>query len=342
MRAAVFHEVGKPLTIETVDDPRPQTGQIVIQISGAGICGSDLHMTQYPGFAAPGLILGHEFAGTVAALGDGVGGDWKVGDRVTAVPLFPCRDCEACDAHLPQLCPNGRFAGTTLETPGAYAQYISARADMVQRVPAGVGDNEAAMIEPLAVGHHTFSRAEMRKGESVLIIGGGPIGAAVALFARAAGAAHVVVSEPAPERRERCLSLGATATIDPAKEDLGQRFTAIAGGRPSVVFECVGIGGMVQQAVNVAAIRGRVVVAGVLFEEDRLSHVAALGKEISIIYSQAYNERDFEAVIDALARNVIDARPMHTATVSLNDLPAMFESLRNAPSQCKVLIDPAL
>lgn len=342
MRAAVFHEVGKPLTIETVDDPRPQTGQIVIQISGAGICGSDLHMTQYPGFAAPGLILGHEFAGTVAALGDGVGGDWKVGDRVTAVPLFPCRDCEACDAHLPQLCPNGRFAGTTLETPGAYAQYIAARADMVQRVPAGVGDNEAAMIEPLAVGHHTFSRAEMRKGESVLIIGGGPIGAAVALFARAAGAAHVVVSEPAPERRERCLSLGATATIDPAKEDLGQRFTAIAGRRPNVVFECVGIGGMVQQAVNVAAIRGRVVVAGVLFEEDRLSHVTALGKEISIIYSQAYNERDFEAVIDALARNVIDARPMHTATVSLNDLPAMFESLRNAPSQCKVLINPAL
>ena len=342
MRAAVFHEAGKPLTIETVDDPRPQAGQIIIQISGAGICGSDLHMTQYPGFAAPGLILGHEFAGTVAAQGDGVGGDWKVGDRVTAVPLFPCRDCEACDAQLPQLCPNGRFAGTALETQGAYAQYTPARADMVQRVPAGIDDNEAAMIEPLAVGHHTFSRAQMRKGESVLVIGGGPIGAAVALFARAAGAAHVVVSEPAPERRERCLSLGATATIDPTKEDLGQRFVEIAGARPSVVFECVGISGMVQQAVNVAAIRGCVVVAGVLFQEDRLSHVAALGKEVSIIYSQAYTERDFEAVIDALSQNVIDAKPMHTATVSLDELPVMFESLRNAPSQCKVLIDPTL
>lgn len=342
MRAAVFHEAGQPLTIETVADPSPQPGQIVIAVGGAGICGSDLHITQYPGFAAPGLILGHEFAGTVAALGDGVGGDWKVGDRVTAVPLFPCKDCEACDAHLPQLCPNGRFAGTTLETPGAYAQYVAARADMVQRVPAGVGDVEAAMIEPLAVGHHTFSRADMRKGEAVLVIGGGPIGAAVALFARAAGAGHVVVSEPAPERRERCLSLGATATIDPRSEDLGQRFVEIAGTRPSVVFECVGIPGMVQQAVNVAAIRGRVVVAGVLFTEDKVLHVAALGKEVSIIYSQAYNERDFEAVIDALASNVIDARPMHTATISLDELPATFESLRNNPAQCKVLIDPSL
>ena len=342
MRAAVFHAAGQPLSIETVEDPRPQPGQIVIAVGGAGICGSDLHMTQAPGFAAPGLILGHEFAGTVAGIGKDVAGDWKTGDRVTAVPLFPCHDCEACDAHLPQLCPNGRFAGTTLETPGAYAQYVAVRADMVQKVPSGIGDAEAAMIEPLAVGHHTFSRADMRKGEAVLIIGGGPIGAAVALFARAAGASHVIVSEPAIERRERCLSLGATATIDPRNEDLGQRFVEIAGTRPSVVFECVGIAGMVQQAVNVAAIRGRVVVAGVLFEEDRLLHVAALGKEVSIIYSQAYNERDFEAVIDALAKNVIDAKPLHTATISLDELPETFESLRNNPAQCKVLIDPSL
>ncbi|OCC25518.1 hypothetical protein MB02_02470 [Croceicoccus estronivorus] len=342
MRAAVFHEAGQPLHIETVDDPRPGAGQVVIAVSGSGICGSDLHMTQFPGHTPAGLILGHEYAGTVAAIGSDVSGDWKIGDRVTALPLFPCRDCEACEAHLPQLCLNGRFAGTTLETPGAYAQYVAARADMLQKVPAGVSDVEAAMVEPLAVGHHVVERANIRKGETVLVIGGGPIGAAVVLFARAAGAGHVVVSEPAPERRARCLDLGATAAIDPQRENLGKRLDELTGTRPAVVFECVGIPGMVQQAADLAGVRGRVVVAGVLFEEDRLSHITGLGKEVSIIYSQAYTEPDFAAVIDALATNAIDATPMHTATVSLDQLPDMFESLRNNPAQCKVLIDPSL
>ncbi|MDD3799113.1 MAG: alcohol dehydrogenase catalytic domain-containing protein [Novosphingobium sp.] len=342
MRAAVFHEAGQPLRIETVDDPRPAPGEVVIAVSGSGICGSDLHMTQHPGHTPAGLILGHEYAGTIAALGKDVTGGWKIGDRVTALPLFPCHTCEACEAHMPQLCPNGQFAGTTLDKPGAYAQYVTARADLLQKVPAGVGDVEAAMIEPLAVGHHIVSRADIRKGEAVLVIGGGPIGAAVALFARAAGAGHVVVSEPSAERRTRCLDLGATAAIDPVNENVGKRFGELTGTRPAVVFECVGIPGMVQQAVNYAAVRGRVVVAGVLFGDDSLSHIGGLGKEVSIVYSQAYVERDFAAVIDALAKGLVDARPMHTATVSLDELPDMFESLRNAPSQCKVLIDPTL
>lgn len=342
MRAAVFHEAGQPLKIETVADPKPAAGEVVIAVSGSGICGSDLHMTQFPGHTPDGLILGHEYAGTVAAIGSGVSGEWKVGDRVTALPLFPCHECEACHAHMPQLCPNGQFAGTTLDRPGAYAEYIAARADLLQRVPAGINDAEAAMIEPLAVGHHIASRADIRRGEAVLIIGGGPIGAAVALFARAAGAGHVVVSEPSVERRTRCLDLGATGAIDPTSEDVKQRFTAMTGTRPAVVFECVGIPGMVQQAVNLAAVRGRVVVAGVLFGDDALSHIGGLGKEVSIIYSQAYVERDFEAVIDALAKGAIDARPMHTATVGFAELPAMFESLRSNPAQCKVLIDPTL
>lgn len=340
MRAAVFQEAGRPLSIETVDDPTPGDDQVVIAVSGAGICGSDLHMTQFAGHCAPGTILGHEYAGTVVALGRNAGGKWAVGDRVTALPLFPCRSCEACEADLPSLCPNGRFAGTTLDAPGAYAQYVAARAGLLQRLPAGVTDAEGAMVEPLAVGHHIVSRAELRPDDRVLVLGGGPIGAAVALFARAAGARQVIVSEPAPARRERCLSLGATGTIDPGQEDVAARFATMTGGRPDVVFECVGVPGMLHQAVMLAGLRGRVVVAGVVFEEDRLPPIVALGKEVSVIYSQAYTERDFEAVIDALATAKIDARPMHTSTVSLDELPAAFEGLRNNPAQCKVLIAP--
>ncbi len=340
MRAAIFREAGKLLTIDTVADPTPGSDQIVIAVSSAGICGSDLHMTEKAGFCAPGTILGHEYAGTVVALGSEARGVWKEGDRVTALPLFSCRSCDACRADLPALCSTGNFAGTTLATPGAYAQFVVARADMAQRLPDGVSDAEGAMVEPLAVGHHIVGRAQLRPQDRVLIMGGGPIGAAVALFARMAGAKQVVVSEPAAIRRERCALLGATATIDPLTENLGERFTALTGGAPDVVFECAGLPNLLHQAISLAGIRGRVIVGGVLFEEDHLSPVLALGKEVSILYSQAYNERDFEAVISALASSKIDARPMHTATISLDELPTTFEALRSDPTQCKVLITP--
>ena len=107
IRAAVYQEAGQPLTIETIPDPVPAEDEVVIAVRGAGICGSDLHITQHAGITRPGTVLGHEFAGTIAALGAGVAGGWKVGDRVTALPLFPCCACEACDAHMPNLCSHG-------------------------------------------------------------------------------------------------------------------------------------------------------------------------------------------------------------------------------------------
>ena len=150
-----------------------------------------------------------------------------------------------------------------------------------------------------------------------------------------------MVSEPAEARRERCRDLGATAVIDPKNEDVAARFAAIAGGRPSVVFECVGVPGMLAEAVRLAGLRGRIVVAGVVFTEDSFPPLETMAREISIIYSQAYEERDFAAVIDALATGRVDARPMHTRTVSLAELPDTFEALRNNPRECKVIIDPA-
>lgn len=339
MRAAVFHEAGRPLEITRVADPVPAADQVILQVGGAGICGSDLHVTQYPGVMAPGTVLGHEFFGTIVATGSEVSG-WQQGARVTALPVMPCRTCEACDHGLPSLCPSVLFVGTALAAPGAFAEYVAVRADQLQRVPDGVSDVEAAMIEPLAVGHHTVSRANLRADDRVLILGGGPIGAAVALFARAAGARTVVVSEPAAARRERCRELGATAVIDPRGEDVAAQFATVAGGRPSVVFECVGVPGMLAEAVRLAGLRARIVVAGVVFAEDTFPPLETMAREISIIYSQAYEERDFAGVIDALAKGRVDCRPMHTRTVTLDQLPDVFEGLRNNPSECKVIVDP--
>ena len=342
MRAAVFHETGKPLVIESVPDPVPGADQVIIEVVNAGICGSDLHMTQGT-YAAAGLILGHEFAGTIAALGSAVDGSWKVGDRVTALPLFACcrAECEACSANLPAICPDNLFAGTNLLAQGAYAQFVGARASMLQRLPAGVSFEEGALVEPLAVGHHIVSRGELPTDSAVLVLGGGPIGIAVALFAALAGARHVIVSERSPERRALAKAIGATGVIDPQAGDVGEAFARFTGGRrPQIVFECVGLPGMLDQAVQLVAVRGQIVVAGVIVQEDTFLPIIALGKEITIRYSQAYGVRDFEAVINAVANGRIRPAPIHTSTVSLDELPATFEALRSNPRECKVLIRP--
>lgn len=339
MRAAIFQGVGKPLSIETVLDPTPEPDQVILTVENAGICGSDLHVTEHS-HTPTGLILGHEFAGTIAAVGSKVTG-WKAGDRVTALPLNACNSCDACDSGLPALCSANLFTGCYLNAQGAYAQYVAARGTMLQRLPDGVSFEEGALVEPLAVGHHIVSMADLPKGASVLVLGGGPIGAAVALFARHAGARHVVVSEMSPTRRARAVELGATATIDPSAEGVLDAYRKATGeARPRFVFECVGLPGMLKQAVDLASVRGVVVVAGVVIQEDVIAPIVALGKEVTIRFSQAYTEADFAAVIDAIARGEIDPRPMHTATVTLDELPEAFEALRKPTTQCKILIKP--
>jgi (R,R)-butanediol dehydrogenase / meso-butanediol dehydrogenase / diacetyl reductase len=339
MRAAVFQQAGRPLAIETVPDPRPGPDQVIIEVAHAGICGSDLHVTEY-GVVAQGTVLGHEFSGTVVECGSGVGGAWRPGDRVTAMPLQACRSCEACDAGLPALCSHGQFTGLTPQYPGAYAEYVAARSGMVQRLPAGVAFTDGAMVEPLAVAHHAVEMSFIRPDSAVLILGAGPIGAGVILFARLAGARHVIVSERSAERRSVALALGATAVIDPVSENVAERFAALAGRRPQVVFECIGVAGLLQQALELAAVRGQVIVAGVCFAEDRIKPLAGLMRELNIQFCQCYTEANFAAVIAAIDHERIRPQAMHTHTIGLAALPQTFEALRTRPPGCKVLIDP--
>jgi (R,R)-butanediol dehydrogenase/meso-butanediol dehydrogenase/diacetyl reductase len=338
MRAALFEAPGKPLLIERIPDPHPQADQVLIEVERAGICGSDLHLSEY-GAVPAGTVFGHEFAGTVVALGSAVSG-WHIGDRVTALPLQACRDCEACGAGLPALCASALFTGTNLHYPGAYAQYVGARASMVQGLPGGVSLAAGALVEPLAVAHHAIELAGLGAGASVLVIGAGPIGAGVILFARLSGARHVIVSERSPERRRVALALGASAVIDPAAEDVATRFAALSGGRPQIVFECVGLPGLLQQAIECAGVRGRVLVAGVCFGQDRIVPLTGLMKEVNVQFSQCYTEENFAQVIDAIATGRVHPEPMHTHTVGFQELPQVFEALRSNPQGCKVLIDP--
>jgi (R,R)-butanediol dehydrogenase/meso-butanediol dehydrogenase/diacetyl reductase len=335
MRAAIFHEPGKPLTIESVPDPVPGSGEVIIEVNSCAICGSDLHMTQYPGLLPSGSILGHEFVGTVV---DANGTGLAVGTRATAIPLFACWNCDDCRnghfAHCGQL----RIVGVG-GTPGAFAGYVSVAANVVRPLPTGIRFDEGALIEPLAVGHHAVAHAGSLAGKSVLIMGAGQVGAAVTLFAAERGARHVIVSEPAAGRRERALAVGATAVIDPTLADVGAQFAKLTGDSPDVVFECVGIPGMIATAVSSVRRRGQVVVVGACFLEDQFRPMAALGKEVVLRFSSAYSTQDFDSVIDAFAHERIRPAPLITARIGLDAMPDMFERLRQPSDECLVIVE---
>ena len=343
MKAAVFRGVGRPLSIEDVALPQAGAGELVLRVHYCGVCGSDLHAT-HPGlFVVPdGTVLGHEFSGEIVESGSA---DWKVGQRITALPNNACAECRAqgfqqCKDGLGMICPQNRLTGFSPKRPGALAQYVKVPAGQAIALPSGVGDQEGAMIEPLAVGLHAVDAGQVSLGARVLVIGAGPIGLAVTAFARQAGAAHVVVSELASGRRAIAADFGATALIDPATEDVGAAFARAAGAPPDVIFECVGVAGLIPQCVDLSKPRGRIVVVGVCPTEDRVTPQRAMAKELSIQFIMGYGKTDWRRVLDLLDAGRIAPGAMVTDSVSLDELPAAFEALRRPTGQIKLLVRP--
>lgn len=344
MKAAVFDGLGKPLRITDLPDPACPPGHLRLRVVACGICGSDLHATAPGVFVVPeGTVLGHEFAGEVVESADPA---FAPGDRVTAVPVNACADAECqrlgrCKDNLGILCPANRITGLALDVPGAYAEYITVGARQAIRLPDGVSHDEGALVEPLAVGLHAVRKSVVGPGARVLVIGAGPIGLSVAAFAALAGARCVVVSEPDATRRARASAMGASATIDPgATPDIGAAFAAAAGAPPDVIFECVGVPGLIQQAIDLSRPRGQIVVVGVLMKEDSIVPISAILKELQLQFVLGYVDEDFAIVLDTLAQGRIAARELISDSVTLDELPAAFEALRRPAGQVKVLIRP--
>jgi (R,R)-butanediol dehydrogenase/meso-butanediol dehydrogenase/diacetyl reductase len=342
MKAAVFEGLGKPLAVRDVQRPKARPGQIVLRVDYCGICGSDLHATQPGVFVVPeGTVLGHEFAGEVVESADPA---FAPGDRVTALPVNACADpaCEAlgrCKDDLGILCPQSRITGLALDVPGAYAEMIAVGARQAVKLPEGVSTRMGALVEPLAVGLHAVRVSRVGLGARVLVIGAGPIGLSVTAFARAAGARAVVVSERNDTRRALAARMGATATLA-APQRLAAAFAEVAGGPPDVIFECVGAPGLIQACIDAARPRGQIVVVGVLMNPDTIVPISGILKEIDLQFILGYVDEDFALVLDALAAGRIDAAPMVTDEVTLDQLPAAFEALRHPSTQVKVLIRP--
>ncbi|MGD0189961.1 MAG: zinc-binding dehydrogenase [Rhizomicrobium sp.] len=341
MRAAVFREMSKPLAIETVPDPVPGPHDIILKIHNCGICGSDLHMTE-PTSIMPlpaGAIMGHEFAGEVVEVGSAANGIWKTGDRLAGFPFICCGEHSPClNVGLGRgMCAKGTPVGLG-QSPGAYAQYVRVGAGSGHRLPDAVSFREGAMVEPLAVGLHAVDMAKMARGATVLVVGAGPVGLSVMLWANFLGARHVIVSEKTEVRRKMAARFGATDAIDPS-QPMTPQVEKIAGRAPDVIFECVGAPGIIGTAMMEAPRGARIVVAGVCQQPDTIMPLMGIMKELELQFVLGYRAEDFDYVIAMIASDRVDVAHMVTDIVTLDALPDAFEALRHPAHQCKVMLE---
>jgi (R,R)-butanediol dehydrogenase/meso-butanediol dehydrogenase/diacetyl reductase len=333
MRAAVMQGLHKPLAIETLPDPTPGEGELVVKVGRCGICGSDLHMTEDAGYGMKaGDVLGHEFAGEVVALGKGIQGI-RTGDLVSVIPLASCGQCASCKAGDLAWCDKFGLQG------GGYAEFALTRPNQCVILPKSVSLSDGAIVEPLAVALHGVSMSGIKPGDKVIVLGAGPIGLAVAFWARRAGASKVVMQDVAPHQRERALVMGATDFIVDREDPVGASTRAL-GGLADIVFECVGIPGLIAQAVQQLRGRGTIVLLGLCNQPDTFNSFAMLSKEIRLVTSAFFTRGEYETSLDALDRGAAEPRALVTETIPLADTPAMFEGLKHRTHQCKVLIAP--
>ena len=336
MKAVAFKKKDEMAVIET-PNPRAGNGEVVLKVHNCGICGTDLHMAQYGMNMPPDSIMGHEFCGEIHELGAGVNG-YRVGDRVTALPFVACGVCDLCVRDDAMHCAKFRNLGLG-QLPGAYAEYVVCGAGSLLKLPANVSSRAGALVEPLSVGLHGVNRSQIKRGMGCVVMGAGPIGLSTLIWAKAKGAGAVVVSEIAPGRTELAMKLGATAVVNPSKDDPAETVRAITGRAPEIVFECIGVKSTLTAGIGMVGRHGRVVVIGVCMEPDTIRPVTCVMKEVSIDFALAYNRAEFQGTIDALASGAIDATPMITDVIGVDQVPEMFAALKRPGSRAKVMVE---
>ncbi len=333
MRAAVMQGIRQPLSCTSVPDPKPAEGELVVKVARCGICGSDLHIAEDAAFGmGAGYILGHEFAGEVVALGRNAQGA-AVGDLVSVIPLQSCGHCPACVAGEIAWCEGFGLQG------GGYAEYAVTRPNQCIKLPQGLSLADGAIIEPMAVALHGIHMSGLKPGEKVLILGAGPIGLAVAFWARRAGASRVVIQDIAHHQRERALAMGAHEFVVQPEDPVGSAERAMAG-KADIVYECVGVPGLIQQAVNQVRKRGTILLLGLCIRPDTFNSFAMLSKEIRLITSAFFTRGEYVEALRVLEAGAVEPRALVTGTITLEETPEVFETLRRRTEQCKVLIAP--
>jgi 2-desacetyl-2-hydroxyethyl bacteriochlorophyllide A dehydrogenase len=295
MPAAVYTGDGL-LSVRSVPVPTPGAGEALVEVSHCGICGTDLHLVLEQ-YARPGSVLGHEWAGTVRATGDGVDGT-LVGSRIVSNPTPGCGTCRACRRGRPAVCLR-RPPVDHLSFRGAFCRYVIADASRLLPVPESLSLRAAALTEPTAIALHTCSVSGVVPGDRVLVTGAGPVGLLMVAVLRARGVADITVSEPATARRERARALGATRVVEPSELPRAPM------GRPvdvpfTIAFECSGNARAAEAALDQLDYAGTLVFVGTGHELPRVNHNRTIIMELSIIGAYNYDADGFAGALALL------------------------------------------
>lgn len=347
MRAVVFHGAGD-IRIEDVPIPEPGPGQIALAPAYNGLCGSDLHEYQVGPLVIPTsphpltgaelpVILGHEFSGTITAVGDGVV-DFAIGDRIAVEPLYHCGTCRPCTSGAYNVCSQVAFHGL-MAHGGGMSEVTVIDASMAHRLPDGVTLEQGALVEPMAVAHHAIRRAQPLPGEPAVVFGAGPIGIGAWFALRAAGADPIIVVEPSPVRRAAIGALGAEVVLDPTVTDVYAEVMAMTHGEgAALTIDAAGVPDVALASLGVLRPRGRAVSAAVHMSTVPV-FPSILLTEITWTGSLAYTSEDFTAVIEAMSNG--DYRTDGWVThVPLDEVVSAFDQLGNAEA-IKILVDVA-
>ena len=334
--SAAFYRGDRQFTVETTQASPPAPGEVAVRIAYCGICGTDMHVFHGNMDARVGFerVIGHEMSGTIAAVGDGVGG-MAVGQKVVVRPLDHCGDCPACHAGHEHICHNLKFLG--LDTDGAMQEIWNVPAHTIHMLPDDIRMDHAALIEPVAVACHDVRLSRLQAGEDALVIGGGPIGVLVAMVARDAGA-KVVISEVNPHRLSIAGKLGFD-TINPMETDLAAAIDERTGDKGAdVVFEVSGTQPGVDAMTACAATRGRIVMVAIHAQKPEVDMFRFFWRELELVGVRVYEKEDYEKAIAIIAGGGVDADTVITDVSPLSEIQSAFESLDSSPTALKSLI----
>lgn len=336
MKALVWR---KDIGLEEWEQPQAREGEVLVRIGAAAICGSDLTILagKHPR-ARPPRILGHEFMGTVAGLGEDVDTAPGRGDRVVVEPLLSCKRCTPCRAGHEHVCRNLKLLG--IEADGGFAEYVCAPAERVYPVPDSVSDEEAAIIEPTAVAVHAVNYGGIRGGERVAIIGAGPVGLLIAQVARAAGVEDLWLFETNPFRLELVQRLGFHG-INPEEEDAVEATLRLTRGEGAeVTFDAAGVPASGAQVISMTGIRGRIVMVAIHKKPCEVAFQDLSYREQVITGLRIYAKGDFSRAIELVSSGRVRLKPLITQVFALDDGVRAFELARRGSDSCKIVIKP--
>ncbi len=320
--------------LEVADIPAPEAipGEVVVRVDGCGICGSDL--TSYKVGLFTDAVPGHEVAGVIDAVGDGVSG-WSAGELAVIDPKIPCGVCDDCRAGASYRCAMALTAGIGFARDGGFAELVAVPSSLLHRLPPGLALEHACLVEPLSVAIHGVERARLHAGDAAVVIGLGPIGLFTVATLQARGIGPIIGVDPVEDRRTIALDLGAATVVSELREVRSH----IAATR--AVIECSGYAPLLHAAADLVAPGGRLVLVGVPFGESTVIPLMWVTREIEIVGSIASDSSDFAVSLAMLAADRGIAG-VATRRVGLAQVPEVFEELITPSSGGKVIVDPRL